>query len=90
VSFFSKILIKVFTKYKVINLPLHFKSFENDSSSQKTRDEGKTEGQQNLKNCITNFYKELFGPPEESLCTLDSLRFGDIPQVKMEENDFLT
>jgi len=54
------------------------------------QDEGKIEGQHNLKNYITNFYTELFGPPEESLCTLDSSRFGDIPQVTMEENDFLT
>ena len=54
------------------------------------QDEGKIEGQHNLKNYITNFYKELFGPPEESLCTLDSSRFGDIPQVTTEENDFLT
>jgi len=52
--------------------------------------EGKIDGQQNLKNYITNFYKELFRPPEESLCALDSSRFGNIPQVTTEENDFLT
>jgi len=52
--------------------------------------EGKIDGQQNLKNYITNFYKELFGPPEESLYALDSSKFGDIPQVTREENDFLT
>jgi hypothetical protein len=54
------------------------------------QDERKIEGQHNLKNYITNFYKELFGPPEESLCTLNSSRFGDTPQVTTEENDFLT
>jgi len=54
------------------------------------QDEGKIEGQHNLKNYITNFYKELFRPPEESLCALDSSRFGNIPQVTTEENDFLT
>ena len=31
----------------------------------------KIEGQANLKSYITDFYKELFGEPEESLLTLD-------------------
>ena len=50
---------------------------------------GKIEGQQNLKSYITQFYKELFGPPEENHFSLDS-RVDDIPQVSQSENDSLT
>ncbi|KAG2558681.1 hypothetical protein PVAP13_8NG264802 [Panicum virgatum] len=48
----------------------------------------KIEGQQNLKDYITQFYKELFGPPEENLFTLVE-RTNDIPQVSSSENEFL-
>ena len=41
---------------------------------------GKIEGQQNLKSYITQFYKELFGPPEENHFSLNS-RMDGIPQV---------
>jgi len=50
---------------------------------------GKIEGQKNLKDYITQFYKELFGPPEENHFTLLE-RTDDIPQVSSSENEFLT
>ena len=53
-------------------------------------EDGKIEGQANLKGFITKFYKELFGEPEESLITLDEERNQDIMQVSQIENDFLT
>ena len=49
---------------------------------------GKIEGQHNLKDYITQFYKELFGPPEENNFTLGN-RTYDIPQVSPLENAFL-
>ena len=49
---------------------------------------GKIEGLHNLKGYITQFYKELFGPPEESNFTLGN-RTYDIPQVSPLENAFL-
>ena len=49
---------------------------------------GKIEGQYNLKGYITQFYKELFGPPEENNFTLGD-RTDDIPQVSSLENAFL-
>ena len=48
------------------------------------------EGQNELKQYITEYYKTLFGPPEDDLLTLDESRIGDIPQVSAEENAFLT
>ena len=48
----------------------------------------KIEGQQNLKDYITQFYKELFGPLEENLFTLIE-RTNDIPQVSSSKNEFL-
>ena len=49
---------------------------------------GKIEGLHNLKGYITQFYKELFGPPEENNFTLGD-RTDDIPQVSSLENAFL-
>ena len=54
------------------------------------QDEGTIEGQTELKQYITDYYKTLFGPPEDSHMTLDEDRIGDIPQVSAEENAFLT
>src|SRR6266542_4027456 len=53
-------------------------------------EDGKIEGQANLKGFITKFYKELFGEPEESLLTLDEDSNQDIVQVSQTENEFLT
>ena len=52
-------------------------------------EENKIEGQNNLKNYITQFYKELFGPSEDNHFTLSD-RMDDIPQVSMAENEFFT
>ena len=48
----------------------------------------KIEGQYNLKSYITQFYKDLFGPPEDNHFSLSD-RIDDIPQVSQEENEFL-
>jgi hypothetical protein len=37
-----------------------------------------------------NFYKGLFGLPEESSFSLDETQKDDIPQISMEENGLLT
>ena len=49
----------------------------------------KIEGQNNLKNYITQFYKELFGPSEDNHFAFDESRIDDIPQVSQSENEFL-
>jgi mannosylglycoprotein endo-beta-mannosidase len=54
------------------------------------QDEGLIEGQDQLKEYITNYYKGLFGAPEEGNFTLDESRTDDITQVTPEENNFLT
>ena len=50
---------------------------------------GKIEGQENLKNYITGFYKGLFREPEQNSFMLDPDRSEDITQVTNEENSFL-
>jgi len=54
------------------------------------KDGVKIEGQNNLKNYITQFYKELFGPSEDNHFAFDESRIDDIPQVSQSENKFLT
>jgi mannosylglycoprotein endo-beta-mannosidase len=54
------------------------------------QDEGTIEGHEQLKSYITNYYKSLFGAPEEGSFSLDESRTADIPQVSDEENDLLT
>jgi len=44
----------------------------------------------NLKNYITNYYKNLFGQPEANNFSLVESRIEDIPQVSAEENIMLT
>jgi hypothetical protein len=44
----------------------------------------------NLKNYITNYYKFLFGPPENNLFRLDEQLMDDIPQVLDLENEILS
>jgi hypothetical protein len=53
------------------------------------QDEGTTEGHANLKLYITNYYKGLFGSPDEGNFSMDESRIDDIPQVSVEENNFL-
>jgi hypothetical protein len=54
------------------------------------QDEGTIEGLDNLKAYITNYYKNLFGALEEGNFYMDESRTDDIPQVSVEENNFLT
>ena len=54
------------------------------------QEEGTIEGHDQLKSYITNYYKSLFGAPEEGNFTLDESRTDDIPQVSDEENSLLT
>ena len=51
---------------------------------------GLIDGQDQLKEYITNYYKGLFGAPEEGNFTLDESRTADITQVTPEENNLLT
>ena len=48
------------------------------------------EGDAQLKQHITNYYKNLFGPPESSSIVLEEHQVQDIPQVSDLENEFLT
>jgi hypothetical protein len=48
------------------------------------------EGAAQLKHHITNYYKNLFGPPESSSIVLEEHQVQDIPQVSDLENEFLT
>jgi mannosylglycoprotein endo-beta-mannosidase len=52
-------------------------------------DQGIMVGDDCLKSHITNYYKNLFGPPENSEITLMEDQISDIPQVSPDENDVL-
>ena len=54
------------------------------------QEEGTIVGQENLKLYITEYYKKLFGPPEDNFVSLDESRNEDIPQLASDENDILT
>jgi hypothetical protein len=47
------------------------------------------EGEQALKEYITSYYKDLFGPPKQSSFSLDESMVEDIVQVSPEENDLI-
>jgi hypothetical protein len=47
------------------------------------------EGDQALKEYITLYYKDLFGPPNPTSFSLDEGRVDDIEQVSQEENESL-
>lgn len=53
------------------------------------QDEGTILGQENLKLYITEYYKQLFGPPEDNYVSLDESRIEDVPQLTAVENDIL-
>ena len=53
-------------------------------------DGAKVEGQNNLKDYITQFYKDLFGPSEDNNFSFDDSRIDNIPQASQSENEFLT
>ena len=65
-------------------------STERRESFQLEQDEGTILGQENLKAYITNYYKQLFGPPEDNFVSLDESRVEDVPQLAVDENDILT
>ena len=46
-------------------------------------------GQDNLKTYITDYYKQLFGPPEDNCVSLDESRTEDVPQLSAADNDIL-
>ena len=48
-------------------------------------DQGVVIGDAQLKSYITQFYKDLFGPPDDSDITLEEDRIQDIPQVTRED-----
>ena len=52
------------------------------------QDEGHIEGDAPLRNFITKYYKELFGPSPESPLSLDKSITHDIPQVSEVEMSF--
>ena len=54
------------------------------------QEDGINVGDTNLKNYITNYYKNLFGQPEANNFSLVESRIEDIPQVSAEENIMLT
>jgi hypothetical protein len=54
------------------------------------QDEGTIGGHESLKSYITNYYKGLFGSPDKGNFSMDESRTDDIPQVSVEENNFLT
>jgi len=47
-------------------------------------------GDAQIKGHITDYYKNLFGPSENSLIMLDETQTDDIPQVSDLENEYLT
>jgi hypothetical protein len=53
------------------------------------QEEGVIEGHEQLKSYITNYYKSLFGEPDESNLSMDESRTDDIPQVSVEQNNLL-
>ena len=67
-----------------------------DSRHRKTKnvqleqEEGTIVGDDNLKNYITNYYKELFEPHTQNSFSMDKTLRYDIPQVSEEENKVLT
>lgn len=54
------------------------------------QDEGTIVGHENLKLYISEYYKKLFGAPEESFVALDESSIRDIPQLNLEENELLS
>jgi hypothetical protein len=53
------------------------------------QDEGTIIGQENLKTYISEYYKSLFGPPEDSNVSLVEDFNSDIPQLSHDENNIL-
>jgi hypothetical protein len=54
------------------------------------QDEGTIVGDENLKVYITEYYKKLFGAPEDSSVIMMEDRINDIPQLSVQENELLS
>jgi hypothetical protein len=54
------------------------------------QEEGTIVGDDNLKVFITEYYKKLFGAPDENSFTLMEDRNDDIPQLSVQENELLS
>jgi hypothetical protein len=46
-------------------------------------------GKENFKTYISDYYKNLFGPPQPSSCTLVETVNQDIKQISDDENEIL-
>ena len=53
------------------------------------QEEGTIVGQENLKCYISEYYKNLFGPPNYNSFSLRESEKADIPQLSVEENNIL-
>lgn len=54
------------------------------------QEEGIVVGHENIKKCITSYYKTLFGPQKENEFSLNEENTEYIPQVTEQEKDFPT
>lgn len=61
-----------------------------DKILQLEQEEGIIKGDVQLNKYITNYYKNLFGPPERNIFSMVETQKEDIPHVSAEENDLLT
>jgi hypothetical protein len=53
-------------------------------------DDGMIEAYEQLKSYITNYYKDLFGAPEEGNLSMDKYKTDDIHMISDEDNSLLT
>ena len=58
--------------------------------TQLEQDEGTIIGHENLKVYISEYYRSLFGAPEENMIYLDETNVQDIPQLNEQENEVLS
>ncbi|XP_044947663.1 uncharacterized protein LOC123397007 [Hordeum vulgare subsp. vulgare] len=58
--------------------------------TQLEQDEGTIIGHENLKVYISEYYRSLFGAPDETMISLDETNVQDIPQLNEQENEVLS
>ena len=87
-SYLKKKIYKFFKQNMLMNI--YFGRHRKKLIHSLVQDDGRIEGQEQLKSYITNYYKTLFGAPEEGNFSMDESRTEDIPQVSEEENNHLT
>ena len=61
-----------------------------EKKTQLEQDEGTILGHEKLKLYISEYYKKLFGTPEEMVISLDESITHDIPQLNTDENEVLS